>query len=98
MTYGELKINTEIMLKEKPYEECRAYKSKKYTIIAKYPSMCIAVDSTGRRRGIAIGELIMNNVITQEPRFESLRNEHDTYKIPRGWHKKNAKLAAEYAP
>lgn len=96
MTYKELEINTEIVIREKPHEECRKHKTVKYTVVAKYPSMCIAVDRNGRRRGIAIGELVMNKVITQEPYIESLRN--DRSRDSKGWRKKNATTAAEYAP
>lgn len=39
----------------------------KYAVVAKYPNMCIIKDSKGRRRGTAVGELVMNQVIAQEP-------------------------------
>ena len=93
MTYDELEINTEITIREKPHEECRIRKAVKYTVVAKYPGMCIAVDRNGRRRGIAIGELIMNKVVTQEPYFESLRKDHGGG--TKGWHKKGT---AKYIP
>lgn len=85
MTYEELKINTEIKLKEKPNWEwektpCRTVK---YTVVAKYPGMCIVEDKRGHRRGVAVGELIMNKIIVQAPCFEALRCEGR-----KGWRKK----------
>ncbi|MDE7205156.1 MAG: hypothetical protein K2O91_25385 [Lachnospiraceae bacterium] len=96
MTYEELEVNTEIAIKEKSHEEQRTHKTVRYTVIKKYPGMCIVMDKRGRRRGIAIGELIMNKIITQEPYFESLRNEH--IKASKGWHKKDSGVAGECAP
>ena len=75
MTYDELKINTVVEIKEKPDEERAAYRKMKYIVVAKYPSMCVLEDRKGRRRGVSIGELIMNKVITQSPYFEMIRRE-----------------------
>lgn len=86
MTYDELKVNTVVEIKEKPDEERAAYRKKKYIVAAKYPSMCILEDSRGRRRGVSVGELIMNKVITQSPYFEMIRQE----KCSR-WRKKSSK-------
>lgn len=44
MTYDELKINTEVEIKEKPDEERAACRRMKYIVVAKYPSMCILED------------------------------------------------------
>ena len=81
MTYKELDLNTKIKLKEKPDDEQRAYRMVKYTVVAKYPSMCMVEDKKGRRRGVAIGELIVNKVIQQERHLEALRRENGK---PRG--------------
>lgn len=75
MTYEELETGTEIRLKEKPDDEQRAYRMVKYTVVAKYPSMCMVEDKKGRRRGAAMGELVMNKVIQQERHLEALRRE-----------------------
>ncbi len=75
MTYAELKINTKIKLKQKPDGERRAARAMRCTVVAKYPYMCIVEDSKGRRRGVAIGELIMNKIVTQESCFEAMRKE-----------------------
>ena len=82
MTYDELKINTVVEIKEKPDEERAAYRKMKYIVVAKYPSMCVLEDRKGRRRGVSIGELIMNKVITQSPYFEMIRREKSS-----GWRK-----------
>lgn len=81
MTYEELELNAGIKLKEKPDDEQRAYRMVPYTVVAKYPCMCMVEDDRGRRRGVAIGELVMNRVISQEPRLEALKRES---RKPRG--------------
>ena len=86
VTYDELKVNAVVEIKEKPDEERAAYRKKKYIVAAKYPSMCILEDSRGRRRGVSVGELIMNKVITQSPYFERIRREKGC-----GWRKKSKK-------
>ena len=50
VTYGELELNAKIKLKEKPDDEQRAYRMVEYTVVAKYPSMCMVEDKNGRRR------------------------------------------------
>lgn len=60
--------------------------------------MCMVEDEKGRRRGVAIGELIMNGVIMQQPYFESMRRNANNDNKSGGWRKRNATLAAEYAP
>lgn len=75
MTYDELKINTVVEIKEKPDEERAPSRKVKYTVVAKYPSMCVLEDRKGRRKGVSIGDLIMNKVITQSPYFEMIRRE-----------------------
>ena len=89
MTYAELKINTQIKLKQKPDEARMPVRATKYTIVE---------DSKGRRRGVAVGELIMNKVITQEPCFEAMRKECAKDKTSSAWHKRETKCPAEYAP
>lgn len=97
MTYEQLEINAEIKLREKTEDE-KARRAVKYTVVAKYPHMCIVEDRKGRRRGVAVGELIMNKVITQNTYLEALRGERRTCNKKRGWHKGETKQEAEYAP
>lgn len=100
MTYEELKVNTKIRLKEKPDDEQRMHRMVTYTVVQKYPYMCMIRDENGRRRGAAVGELIMNGVITQPPYFESMRRERDADNRG-GFRKcgtKQAAEGAEYAP
>ncbi|MFG6320712.1 MAG: hypothetical protein K1W41_03970 [Lachnospiraceae bacterium] len=75
MTYEELELNTRVKLREKLDDEQRAYRMVEYTVVAKYPCMCMVEDGRGRRRGAAIGELVVNKVISQEPRLEALKRE-----------------------
>lgn len=75
MTYEELELNTRVKLREKPDDEQRTYRMVAYTVVAKYPCMCMVKDDRGRRRGVAIGELVVNKVISQEPRLEALKRE-----------------------
>lgn len=75
MTYAELELNTKIKLKQKPDNEKGASQKVEYIVVAKYPHMCIVEDSKGWRRGAAVGELVMNKIITQEPCFEAMRKE-----------------------
>ena len=96
MTYEQLEVNTEISLKEKS-EDGRNSRKIQYTIVSKYPHMCIVEDRKGRRRGVAVGELIMNKVITQNTYLEALRGELRTCNKKRGWHKKETKQEAVYA-
>lgn len=101
MTYGELKVNTEIKLKIKPDGEKVPCRTVKCTVVAKYPGMCIVEDRKGRRRGVAIGELIMNRVVTQEACFESLRKDAGRDRQLDGWRRRNSRRTAEaigYAP
>lgn len=89
MTYEELTVNTEIKLKEKGDGQRAPSKKIKYTVVTKYPYMCIVEDSKGKRRGVAVGELIANKVVDQDPVLESLRKEcNETRKLSRGWCKK----------
>lgn len=98
MTYEELEIGTEIKLKEKSDDEHRVHKMAAYIVVGKYPGMCMVADSKGRRKGVAIGELVMNNVITQSPYFESMRRSIDSDSKSCGWRKRKGTLASEYAP
>lgn len=90
MTYDELKINATVEIKEKPNEERAAYRKMKYIVVAKYPSMCVLEDKKGRRRGVSIGELIMNKVITQSPYLEMIKREKCS-----GWRKRSKKQGQE---
>lgn len=98
MTYEQLEVNTEIRLKEKQDGEGRQKRKVKCTVIAKYPHMCIVEDRKGRRRGVAVGELIMNKVIKQNTYLEALKGERRTCNKKKSWHKKGTKQEAEYAP
>lgn len=91
MTYRELEINAEIKLREKGEGERAPSRLVRYTIVAKYPNMCIVEDKKGRRRGVAVGELIINKIINQESNFEFLRRESNSIrKISRGWSKEDS--------
>ncbi len=98
MTYAELKINTQIKLKQKSDSERAPVQVVRCTVVAKYPHVCIVEDSKGRRRGVAVGELIMNKIITQEPCFEAMRKECTKDKTSSAWHKRKVKCPVEYAP
>lgn len=99
MTYKELEVNTEIKLREKGEGQRAPFRKIRYIVVAKYPNMCIVEDRKGRRRGVAVGELIVNKIINQEPVLEFLREEGSgTRKTSRGWHKKDVQNTAEYAP
>lgn len=90
MTYDELKINTVVEIREKPNEERAPSRKVKYMVVAKYPSMCMLEDKKGRRRGVSIGELIMNKIITQSPYLEMVRREKCS-----GWRKRSKKQDQE---
>lgn len=99
MTYDELEISAEIKLREKGDGERAPSRLVRYAVVAKYPNMCIVEDRKGRRRGVAVGELIVNKIIKQDPVLESLRKESNgTRKTSRGWRKKGSECTAEYAP
>ncbi len=90
MTYKELAIGTKIKLKKKRERErgiSEKTKAKIYTVKAKYPYMCIVEDHAGRKRGVPIGELIMNGIIMQGEAAEALRRERNKEKDVSGWHK-----------
>lgn len=95
MTYRELEVNTEIRLKERLDSEFggerRKYRQITCTVVEKYPYMCIVEDGMGRRRGVAVGELVMNGVVTQEPCFEALRLDAGSRGVHAGRHCRNAK-------
>lgn len=57
---------------------------KWYTVAEKYPHMCIAKDAKGSRRGLSMGDLIVNGVIKQEAGFEALRKETRTGAFRKG--------------
>lgn len=99
MTYKELELNTEIRLREKGEGERAQSRLVRYAVVAKYPNMCIVEDRKGRRRGVAVGELIVNKIINQEPIFESLRRESNGIrKTSRGWSKEDSQHSVEYVP
>ena len=90
MTYKELAVGTKIKLKKQREREkgiSEKTKAKIYTVIAKYPYMCMVEDRAGRKRGVPIGELIMNGIIMQSEAAEALRRERNEEKDVSGWHK-----------
>ncbi len=50
MTYDELRVNAKIRLREKPDRERTPCRMVRYTVVKKYPQMCIVEDRKGRRR------------------------------------------------
>lgn len=85
MTYKELQIGQKIKIGEREPDDgtgrTRIIK-KQYIITAKYPHMCIAEDRRGSRRGLSLGDLIMNGIIVQKAELEAVKKEpsEKTYK------------------
>lgn len=78
MTYKDLQIGQKIKIKEyiKERLEDRAnYKKVTYTITEKYPHMCIVEDEKGYKRGLSMGDLIMNGIIRQRAELEAIRKD-----------------------
>lgn len=75
MTYKELKIGQEIDIKEKA--DCEDGKphnvQKKYRILKKYPHMCMEEDINGRKRGLSLGDLVINKIIKQDAHIEAIK-------------------------
>lgn len=68
MRYKDLRIGQKIEIKEhkEDHTEDRAYyKITTYTITEIYPRMCVAVDRKGHKRGLSMGDLIVNGIIEQ---------------------------------
>lgn len=78
MRYKDLRIGQEIKIKERKEDRMddRAYyKTTTYTITEIYPHMCVAVDRKGRKRGLSMGDLIMNGIIEQCAELEAIKKE-----------------------
>lgn len=78
MRYKDLRIGQKIKIKERKEDRVddRAYyKITTYTITEIYPSMCVAVDRKGHKRGLSMGDLIMNGIIEQSPEIEAIKKE-----------------------
>ncbi len=76
MTYEQLPIGKKIKIREREtnlaINKVRAT-IKQYTVAEKYPHMCIVKDAQGSRRGLSLGDLIINGVIKQKPELEALK-------------------------
>lgn len=57
----EIKIRTETI--------GRGYQNKKYIITKIYPNFVLAVDKNGNRRGITLGDLVINKIIGIDERL-----------------------------
>ncbi len=78
MTYKELPVGRKINIKEHESDKATGRTRvvrKWYTVAEKYPHMCIAKDAKGSRRGLSIGDLIINGIIKQDTELEALRRE-----------------------
>lgn len=78
MRYKDLRIGQQIKIKERKedHTEDRAYyKITEYTITEIYPRLCIAVDRKGHKRGLSMGDLIMNGIIKQSVELEAIKKE-----------------------
>lgn len=87
MTYEKLPVGRKINIKEHESDKATGRTRvvwKWYTVAEKYPHMCIAKDAKGSRRGLSMGDLIVNGVIKQEAGFEALRKETRTGAFRKG--------------
>lgn len=78
MTYEELAIGQKIKLREHETDNAGGKPrttSKQYTVSAKYPRMCIVEDGRGNKRGLPLGDLVINGIIEQKAELEALRKE-----------------------
>ncbi len=79
MTYKELPIGQKIKINEREFDDktgrTRTVK-RQYTVSAKYPHMCIVESRKGsRKRGLSLGDLVINGIIEQRAELEALRKE-----------------------
>lgn len=86
MTYEELQIGQKIKIKERVGYEGEKPRTvqKCYTVTAKYPCMCMVEEAGGHRRGLSMGDLIINNIIEQSADIEAIRKNP----CKNGWRKK----------
>ena len=78
MTYQELPIGQKIKINERESDSItgRTRTTRiQYIVIAKYPSMCIVENTRGSKRGLALGDLVVNGIIEQKADLEALRTE-----------------------
>ena len=79
MIYEELPIGHKIKINEREFDDnsgrTRTVK-RQYTVSAKYPHMCIVESRKGsRKRGLSLGDLVINGLIEQRAELEALRKE-----------------------
>ncbi len=79
MIYEELPIGHKIKINEREFDDnsgrTRTVK-RQYTVSAKYPHMCIVESRKGsRKRGLSLGDLVINGIIEQRAELEALRKE-----------------------
>lgn len=87
MTYEQLPIGQKINIKERESDRLSGRTRvvrKRYTVAEKYPYMCIVINAHGSRRGLSLGDLIINGIIEQKAELEALKKEPS----PRAFRKK----------
>lgn len=86
MTYEELPVGRKIRINEREFDDesgrTRTVR-KQYTVSEKYPRMCIVENGKGSRRGLSMGDLVVNGIIEQETCLEAIRKEA----VPRAFRK-----------
>jgi hypothetical protein len=88
MTYKELPIGQKIKINEREFDDnsgrTRTVK-RQYTVSAKYPHMCIVESRKGsRKRGLSLGDLVINGIIRQSAELEALRKEPGSREFRKG--------------
>lgn len=78
MTYKELPIGQKIKISERESDRITGKTRtvrKQYTVSAKYPCMCIVENEKGSKRGLSLGDLVINGIVEQKTELEELRKE-----------------------
>lgn len=78
MTYEQLPVGQKINIKERESDRLSGRTRvvrKRYTVAEKYPHMCIVRNAAGSRRGLSMGDLIINGIIEQKTELEALKKE-----------------------
>lgn len=78
MTYEELPIGQKIKINEREFDDKtgKAHAVRRqYTVSAKYPRMCVVENGKGSKRGLTLGDLVINGIIEQKAELEALRKE-----------------------
>lgn len=78
VTYKDLRIGQKIKIRENTEESIKSrarYKIRIYVVAEKYPHTCIVKGPKGSRRGLSMGDLIINGIIEQRPEIEALKKE-----------------------